>query len=175
MAAVTKDLNDRMVILAYAIVPTEDLESWRWFLSQLKSAHLTFSHSTYILVSDRDKGIAPAAESVLPQCTQLHCLKHLARNVRNSCKIQEEIVWKLAWSKSEEEYDALLRSLSEQSFRYFRNIDPETFADYAIPARFDFYTSNLAESFNNLIGNAREENVIGLVEFIHLILDDKVV
>jgi hypothetical protein len=44
-----------------------------------------------------------------------------------SCKIQEEIVWKLAWSKSEEEYDALLRSLSEQSFRYFRNIDPETF------------------------------------------------
>jgi hypothetical protein len=85
-----------------------------------------------------------------------------------SCKIQEEIVWKLAWSKSEEEYDALLRSLSEQAFRYFRNIDPETFVDFAIPARFDFYTSNLAESFNNLIGNAREENVIGLVEFIHL-------
>jgi hypothetical protein len=62
----------------------------------------------------------------------------------------------------------LLRSLSEQAFRYFRNIDPETFVDFAIPARFDFYTSNLAESFNNLIGNAREENVIGLVEFIHL-------
>jgi hypothetical protein len=33
MAAVTKDLNDRMVILAYAIVPTEDIESWRWFFS----------------------------------------------------------------------------------------------------------------------------------------------
>jgi hypothetical protein len=59
----------------------------------------------------------------------------------------------------------LIESFSPDEKRFFQSLDPKTFADFALSMpRFDFYTSNLVESFNNLIEKERNDPVSILVE-----------
>jgi zinc finger SWIM domain-containing protein 3 len=169
LAAVTKDPNGQMVLLAYAIVPAEDADNWKYFLNQLKSCHTSFAERSFLIMSDRDKGISSAIEYALPHCIQVNCLKHMARNMRSALKVKENVIWKASTCKTKKEYDEFVASLTPEVQNYFKKLDPRNFADFALTLpRFGFYTSNLAESFNSLIEQARSDPVSKLAERIHV-------
>lgn len=64
--AVGIDANGKNLLLAWAIVESENTDSWTWFLVNLKAAIPEVIGST--IISDRDKGLL-AAEQIVFQDT----------------------------------------------------------------------------------------------------------
>ena len=58
-------------------LPWESIETWMWFLEQLKDAYPTLNQRGRSLITDRDKGIAHAAETVFHLINHLHCIQHI--------------------------------------------------------------------------------------------------
>ena len=76
LLAVGIDANGKNLILAWAIVESENTDSWTWFLSHLKSAIPESTGMT--LISDRDKGLLAAQDKVYgDSICSLICCFHL--------------------------------------------------------------------------------------------------
>ena len=81
LVAAMYDANDKVLPIAWALVPTEDGEQWLWFLQHLVRANQHLLEDITTVISDRDKGLALAVQQYLPQAAHSHCCQHLAANV----------------------------------------------------------------------------------------------
>jgi transposase-like protein len=84
MSASTLDANNKLIILAQAVVPCESTDSWRFFLEHFKNAGLGINLKFFI--SDRDKGLINAVAHVFPNVPHAKCLRHLAENFKKNWK-----------------------------------------------------------------------------------------
>ncbi|KAL0424502.1 UNVERIFIED_CONTAM: hypothetical protein Sradi_0985000, partial [Sesamum radiatum] len=66
LTAVSIDPNNNFYPLAYAVVSGETRESWEWFLELLKGDLNVVREYSYTFISDKQKGLIPAFESVFP-------------------------------------------------------------------------------------------------------------
>ncbi|KAL0342463.1 UNVERIFIED_CONTAM: hypothetical protein Scaly_1908900 [Sesamum calycinum] len=66
LTVVSIDPNNNLYPLAYAVVSGETRESWEWFLELLKGDLNVVRDDTYTFISDKQKGLIPAFESVFP-------------------------------------------------------------------------------------------------------------
>ena len=74
--AVGIDANGKNLILAWAVVESENKNSWTWFFSHLKTAIPEVVGIT--LISDRDKGLLAAEQEVFgDQVFSLICCVYL--------------------------------------------------------------------------------------------------
>ena len=64
LLAVGIDANGNTLILAWAVVESENEESWRYFFEHLRESIPEISEEMCVLTSDRDKGIAAAEEEL---------------------------------------------------------------------------------------------------------------
>ena len=81
MIAVSIDANDNTLLLAQALVPTENEEWWMWFCEFLKDTFENLSNKGYVFMSNRDKGLAATVHTVFLQGCIAHCCQHIADNV----------------------------------------------------------------------------------------------
>ena len=71
-----------MFPLAYAIVEIESKSSWIWFL-ELLIADLGIQNGlAWVFISDKQKGLIPAMQTVLPNTEHRMCVRHLYNNFR---------------------------------------------------------------------------------------------
>lgn len=83
LLAVGIDANGETTILAWAIVESENLESWKYFFSHLQLAMPEVFQELLVTISDRDKGLnAGNVKLELPD-TVVHvlCCQHLKENM----------------------------------------------------------------------------------------------
>jgi hypothetical protein len=64
LLAVGIDANGNTLILAWAVVESENEDSWRYFFEHLRQSIPEISEEMCVLTSDRDKGIAAAEEEL---------------------------------------------------------------------------------------------------------------
>ncbi|CAM6114845.1 unnamed protein product [Calypogeia fissa] len=76
------DGNSNIVILCYAVAPTETKESWVWFLRLMRKSLHGIDDSWIPLISDRAKGLLPAVEEVFPGKIHAYFSVHLRGNVK---------------------------------------------------------------------------------------------
>ncbi|KAK4405010.1 hypothetical protein Sango_0869600 [Sesamum angolense] len=84
LTAVSIDPNNNLYPLAYAVVSGETRESWEWFLELLKGDLNVVRDDTYTFISDKQKGLIPAFESVFPGATNRFCVRHLHNNMKTA-------------------------------------------------------------------------------------------
>ena len=77
MLACALDGNQQILLLAWALVSSENQENWEYFLNYLKEAYLSCSQKGFVLISDRDKGLVPATEKVLPDIAHAKCCYYI--------------------------------------------------------------------------------------------------
>jgi hypothetical protein len=65
--------NRNTLIFAWAIVKSENKNSWNYFFRHLAAVILEIMDETTVLVSDRDKGIAAADPELGPEILQAVC------------------------------------------------------------------------------------------------------
>jgi hypothetical protein len=80
LLAVGIDANGNTLILAWAVVESENEESWRYFFKHLAEAIPEIADELCILISDRDKGIAATEEELGQYIVRAVCCYHLKDN-----------------------------------------------------------------------------------------------
>lgn len=103
LLAVGIDGNGNILLLAWAVVESENTMSWTWFLDCLKIAIPQVLQSTFI--SDRDKGLMAAERTLGNGVTRVICCFHLKENfVKKYTRSLEYLLWLIANAKTVEEY-----------------------------------------------------------------------
>ena len=173
LTATCRDSNNEIYPLAWAIVESENKESWSWFLQQLKAGipglYITRDAT---LISDRDKGLQ-AADSELDSFTRAWCVWHIQQNIKNRVggqngELSSKLFGTLAHASDETKYDQILNEISKVSSEataYINGIPRELWCLAFFPGRrFGHITSGISEAFNSLIAEDRELTVLELLD-----------
>jgi hypothetical protein len=80
LLAVSVDANNQYILLAWAIVESENAESWRYFFRHLTTAIPEIVDAPATVMSDRQKGLLTAEEVLGPNAIRLVCVEHLRKN-----------------------------------------------------------------------------------------------
>jgi MULE transposase domain len=92
MSASTLDANGRLVILAQAVLPTENTVCWLFFFQHLKESGL--ANNIDFFISDHDKGLIKAVATNFPGVHHAKCLRHLAENFKKKFGEEKSTVLK---------------------------------------------------------------------------------
>nr|KAJ0188394.1 hypothetical protein LSAT_V11C900465720 [Lactuca sativa] len=144
LTAVGLDSNNGIYPLAYAIVETENLSSWKWFLECLGDDLELYSNSNFTFMSDRQKGLLPAIAQLYPQVEHQFCLRHINENMRK---------------KIENKRDA---------FEWLKRISPHHWATSHFSGRAgsNILLNNLCEVFNSKLIHGSDKPIISCLDYI---------
>lgn len=81
LLAVGIDANNHIIILAWAVVESENNESWEWFANHLKECIPELVTEGATVISDRDKGLLNAIRALGASVVQAYCCFHLCQNL----------------------------------------------------------------------------------------------
>jgi hypothetical protein len=73
LIATVLDANNTIMMLAYCMVPTENLEEWRKFMRLLREAIPQLENPRTVFVSDREKGLIDGVDEYFPLAYHAFC------------------------------------------------------------------------------------------------------
>ncbi|KAL6508652.1 hypothetical protein OROGR_023363 [Orobanche gracilis] len=83
LTAVGVDPNNSLYPIAYAVVEKEKTDTWKWFLEYLQEDLDIPEHATnFTFMSDKQKGLINAVESLFPDAEHIFCVVHLYNNMK---------------------------------------------------------------------------------------------
>ena len=159
--------------IAFAVVKAENDENWTWFLSNLKNI-MSQNHFPLQItfLSDRQKGIVDGVTNVFPNAHHGFCMRHLVENFKRQFKNTNliSLLWKAAYATTMAKFEVEMVKINEISpptTQWIRDTNPAYWANAMfIGHRYGHYTSNIVESFNAWILEAREQPVLQMMETI---------
>lgn len=168
------DANNHIFPLAFGIVGSETDESWEWFFQKLKSAILY--REDLVFVSDRKSSIPKAVLKVFLGAKHGVCIQHLLGNLRtqfkhpsvpmffNRCARAYKLSdFKREMNKMEQVAPGIRAYLSDANYEkwargHFRR------------RRYNIMTTNISESLNAVLKDARDLPIVPLIEYIRKML-----
>ncbi|XP_070013232.1 uncharacterized protein [Nicotiana sylvestris] len=156
LTASTMDAAGTILPLAYAVVDSENDESWKWFFEQFKQAY--GERPSMCVVSYRNESILKATSIVYPSMTHYSCMWHIWTNIRSK--------FKKGHLQLHELYFATARSYTLDEFN-----EKRWSRVHATVNRTWTMTSNIAESLNAVTKDARELPIFDLLEYMRTLLE----
>ncbi|XP_024195645.2 uncharacterized protein LOC112198766 [Rosa chinensis] len=160
------------------MVEMESKDSWDWFLRLLsKDLNITGEGNGFTFISDKQKGLLPACEEVLPLADHRFCVRHLWTNFNKLFpgKVMKDQLWAIAKSTTMAYYWkelVLMKQMDPGAYDWLT--DPRRNPTHWCRAHFgnilkcDVLLNNLCESFNAFILPARSKPVISCFEDIRV-------
>ncbi|CAI5933351.1 unnamed protein product [Closterium sp. NIES-64] len=110
LIAVTIDGNQEILLLAWALVESENKDASTWFLKLFLEGFPEWARrDDASIISDRDKGLVPAAREVMPShIPHYFCAWHLEQNLKRFGKAATAFFWRLVKCRSETKWVALV-------------------------------------------------------------------
>ncbi|KFZ19703.1 hypothetical protein V501_00553 [Pseudogymnoascus sp. VKM F-4519 (FW-2642)] len=179
LLAVGIDPNGELILLAWAVVESENSDSWTWFLRNLRHALPTLCSEESTFMSDRDKGLSSAEQVLGRKVVIAWCCHHLKTNFTdNFGRALGEVFWKIARAKTRATYDdalRLLRERNEKAAAYLTAAEPERWAECLFPGRrYGQETSNLVESQNQVLRFDRQLPIVELLDALwHRVMEKR--
>ncbi|KAK8954292.1 hypothetical protein KSP39_PZI002057 [Platanthera zijinensis] len=133
LCAVGIDGNKGMYHVAYAIVLKENRKSWEWFIGLL-ILYLKIENSyTWIVLSDKQKGLLRAVEELLPNSEHRFCVRHMYSNFKQIHKgVQlKSLFWKAASATRLVDFNSEMekcKALNIEAFNWVRARHPRNWA-----------------------------------------------
>ncbi|KAL0701784.1 hypothetical protein Bca4012_057906 [Brassica carinata] len=170
LTACAQDGNYQVFPLAIAVVDGENYKAWEWFFQKLTL--FIPDSDELVFVSDRHQSIYYGIAKVYPKGRHCACILHLKRNVRTYFKDKHlgYLVGKAARAYKLSEFYT--------TFNEIKRVNASC-ADYLIGIgfthwarshfqgnRYNIMTSNVAETWNSVLREAREYPILSLVEYI---------
>jgi len=178
LAATAIDANGCLFPLAHAVVDAENDDNWLWFLQLLLTvvqshALQSLIDKALVFLSDRQKGLLEAVNRVFPGCPHGYCLKHLEANLSKEFKNSKlsEFLWKAASATTQPVFDKALEDMAKIDPKsvpwLLSHAKPEHWVElYFSGRRYGHLTSNIAESLNSWILEARKKPILAMFESI---------
>ncbi|XP_070045292.1 uncharacterized protein [Nicotiana tomentosiformis] len=154
--SVSKDANNQIFPLAFGIAESENNNSYKWYFSELHNE--IGSRDNLIFLSDRYQSIAYS----------------IAKNLKRR-KVKSEVI-KLFQSAARvyrrKEFDLYMSDIAKvdkKTFDYLMEEPPERWARSCSPRRrYDMLTTNIVESMNYVLLEARELPILRMMDSIQV-------
>ncbi|XP_030936192.1 uncharacterized protein LOC115961336 [Quercus lobata] len=175
LSTTAKDANDNIFPVAMAVVEQENKESWIWFLEIFADDIGRLEELYLVFISDRQKGLIPAIETLFLTVEHRYCVKHIYNNFKVDHKGLElkDALWRCVAAKTVREFKRdmqYIKDLDEKAYQYLANIAPAlwTRSHFTPRALTDFLVNNLSESFNSMILKSRDKPLLAMLEWIRV-------
>ncbi|XP_026419509.1 uncharacterized protein LOC113315448 [Papaver somniferum] len=177
MAAIGKNANNGLFTLAYGIVSAETVENWHWFLKKLESI---LGPRVLTFISDRHEGLIQGIRDVFPTFYHAWCYQHLKNNVRSKTNKKKGehcaamgLFKECFYLSTHEGFDQGMQKLKDMGcdglHKFLSEIPVECWSNaHCLGCRYDDMCSNIAESFNSWIKEAKGMPIATLVNWIRL-------
>ncbi|XP_021985304.1 uncharacterized protein LOC110881320 [Helianthus annuus] len=182
LTAVGVDCNNGIYPVAYAIVESENKDSWMWFLELLGADLDIGSNSNFTFISGRQKGILPAITRLFPCAEHRYCLRHIDENMKVSFKgdLYKDMLWKCAAATTIPEFTLAmdeLKAFNKKAHLWLSKIPPLhwTRAHFSRRVVSDILLNNMCEVYNGKIVEGRDKPIISALEYIREYLMRRIV
>ncbi|XP_074270995.1 uncharacterized protein LOC141594912 [Silene latifolia] len=178
LSAVALDGNYEMFPIVVAVVACENKESWCYFFNNLKALVNDSGRDDWTKISDRQKGVEPALETVWPEAYKRYCCRHLCKNFKQDHPglLMHNLFWRVVGATSEYTFKKALEMVAQNggmgAARWFLDLgDKESWAKHKFDPRLccEDNTSNFVESFNITLRVHRCNPVLSMLEGIRRI------
>ncbi|XP_021734705.1 uncharacterized protein LOC110698475 [Chenopodium quinoa] len=177
--AVGRDANDQMYPVAWAIVEGENNLSWECFYLVLLNHVVNFPENLLSLVL---QGHIECCLHVLPKAEHRHCARHVFAHRHKTYRGDELKLqfWRIAKSYNIADYEERLQELAvinNDAAEAFKRYNPYLFCRAYLrnSIKTDAITSNIAETFNGYIIQARTKHLLHCLEDIRAMLMQRIV
>ncbi|XP_050207838.2 uncharacterized protein LOC126657220 [Mercurialis annua] len=178
ITASTQDGNGKIFPLAFAVVDSENDDSWEYFFFKLKEAF--GGRNGLCIVSDRHLSILNGVKKVFPEASHAICMYHLLSNIKSKFKHDPDTLrdcfYGAARSYTTKGFDYYMKELDAINAgirKYLTDIGIEKWARAHCKAnRYSTMTSNIAESLNAAIKAARELPITTLLESLRCLMQE---
>jgi hypothetical protein len=114
LLAVSIDANGKGLILAWAVVESENEDSWRYFFKNLVRAIPEISEEATTFISDRVKGLGAADDELGDGIIRAICAYHLMDNFTTKfSRTLKPLFWKIARANLKARFESLMDELRE--------------------------------------------------------------
>ncbi|XP_013617228.1 PREDICTED: uncharacterized protein LOC106323688 [Brassica oleracea var. oleracea] len=174
LIATSQDDKFQIFPIAFAVVDTENDESWTWFFRQL--SRVIPDDAGLALISDRHKSIEKAIAVVYPLASREICTYHLYKNILLRFRGRDlfGLVKRAAYCFRLTEFQATFERIEELNpdlHAYLERADVRKWARAHFRGdRYNLLTSNIAESINKALSGARSLPIVHLLESIRLMM-----
>jgi MULE transposase domain len=178
LTATAVDANGQIFPLANAVVSAENDENWRWFCTVLHDVILRhvpafLNPQALSFISDRQKGLLEAVALLFAGSPHGYCLRHLYANMYKKHKNTNlrGLLYEVARANTEEQFNDAIQRM--------QNIDPSAVEWLSATAakehwvefyfrgnRYGHITSNIAESCNAWVDEARDKPIVRMLEIM---------
>ncbi|CAN0840065.1 hypothetical protein LINGRAHAP2_LOCUS2730 [Linum grandiflorum] len=178
LSAVGKDGNNQMFPIAWAVVESENKDSWNWFVTMLAD-HLGIEDGTrWSVISDQQKGLVDSLLTVLPCAEHRKCARHVSANwkIKHKSGASRKEFWRCVYASNEAEFNIHRNELKRlqdsgddpHCHTDFMNYEPTTFcrAFLSRGPKSDSVESKVCETFNGCIVKWRGLRIINMLEGI---------
>ncbi|KAG8381383.1 hypothetical protein BUALT_Bualt06G0116500 [Buddleja alternifolia] len=174
LAAIGIDPNNNAYPLAIAVVFRENKDNWEWFLMLLKSDLNIVRDHEFTFISDKQKGLIPAFESIFPACDNRFCVRHFHGNMKRAefkGLAYKRLLWKAAMSTTVPDFESTMKEigrLDKNALKWLSDKSPNHWSrsHFNPYPKCDILLNNLCESFNSNILDAREKPILVMLEMI---------
>ncbi|KAG9450309.1 hypothetical protein H6P81_010274 [Aristolochia fimbriata] len=151
------DRDNRLLPLAFALVETENIDTWTWFISCLVR-QVVRGRSPMCIISDRHIGIIRAVRDVFPRPHRHRfCIRHIIANLKKRYSVKDfnKMVWRCA------------KACPGAKAELTEDMSPEQCAlAYDGNMSFEKLTTNFSKSVNSLLKRSRSLPVQALASAI---------
>ncbi|XP_073138122.1 uncharacterized protein [Henckelia pumila] len=184
LVAVSKDANDDLFTIAYAILDAENDANWDWFCYHLSRVLLYYQcilFDEFTFFSDRHPNIIKAVNQVFVESHHAYCLRHLVDNFvkqvlrsypRHNKKHWSSVFKKAAYAPSFQEYEQHINNILESmplARGFIINSDPQSWANALfVGNRWGVINNNIAECWNSWVRPARHLPIVAMVDHIRV-------
>ncbi|CAI9284036.1 unnamed protein product [Lactuca saligna] len=174
LTAVGVDSNNGIYPLSYAIVETENTDSWKWFLECITDDLDLYANSKFTFISHRQKVWIVGCHSQLFPCAEHRiCLGHIHDNMRKTWRTNEykEHLWNCATTTTVPEFNHRMQQFSSydiEAYNWLKQIPPQHWerSHFTGRAVSDMLLNNLCEVFNSKLIKGRDKPLITCLEYI---------
>ncbi|XP_012830624.1 PREDICTED: uncharacterized protein LOC105951718 [Erythranthe guttata] len=141
---------------------------------------LNFSENehTWTFMSDKQKGLIPAFETLFPTAENRYCVRHLHSNMKRdgfTGLAIKSALWAAARATRVEEFQRRmqeLKEIDENAYIWLAKKPPQNWSrsHFTTYPKCDILLNNMCECFNSFILDAREKPIISLLESIRNLL-----
>ena len=153
---------------ALGIAESENEATWTWFVENVRNAFgIDDGGNGLVFISDREKGIDIAIRRLVPNASHAYCVYHIQKNVKVKFKTTlDGLLFAAANAfdvKSFREIIEKIKALNHEAGKYVESIDPTKWARaFFDQRRYGHVTSNISESMNWWLEDARHMDPVGL-------------
>ena len=178
--AAAKDGNNQIYPLAFGIMDSENDQSWCWFMTKLRSC--IGEVTDLVFISDRHGSIEKAITAVFPEASHGVCIHHVSMNLKARFRMRPKDMdnfmatyFTAAKAYRRQDFDDQLQKLwqiNAEAARYLEeNVECNRWARAEFSSRrYNMMTTNIAESMNALLKEARTLPVLSLLHYIRMTL-----